>query len=47
MSIGSMSSSDSDAVKLAIGNLLPRAETNEIAKRIISVFDPFAYAQPI
>ena len=42
MSIGSMASSDSDAVKLAIGNLLLRAETNEIAKRVISVFDPFA-----
>ena len=42
MSIGSMSSSDSDAVKLAIGNLLLRAETNEITKRVISVFDPFA-----
>ena len=42
MSIGSMLSSDSDAVKLAIGNLLLRAEINEIAKRLISVFDPFA-----
>ena len=37
-----MASSDSDAVKLAIGNLLLRAETNEIAKRVISVFDPIA-----
>ena len=42
MSIGSISSSDSDAVKLAIGNLLLRAETNEIAKWVISVSDPFA-----
>ena len=42
MSIGSMSSSDSDAAKLAIGILLLPAETNEIAKRVISVFDPIA-----
>ena len=42
MSIGSMSSSDSDAVKLAIGNQLLRAETNEISKRVISIFDPIA-----
>ena len=42
MSSGRIPSSDSNAVKLAIGNLLLRAETDEIAKRVIPVFNPFA-----
>lgn len=37
-----MSLSDSDAKKVAIGNLLLRAQTNELAKRVISAYDPLA-----
>ena len=37
-----MSLSDEDAKRVAIGNLLLRAQANELAKRVITAFDPTA-----